>query len=398
MHSAGQIAAPLRRVGAPPASYVCTAPAGEPRAIVHQATIPPALAEAWTALAADAAEPNSFAEYWFVAAALATLDGGADVRIVEIRRGDPLIGVMAVAVERDYGRMPISFVQNWCHHQLFLGTPLVRRGEERAFWSAMLDLFDASDWATSLFHARSIASGGPVHLGLVEAARARRRSAPTVHRESRALLASTLDAETYFAQAVRPKKRKEIRRLGNRLGELGDLRARVLEDSLELGPWCDAFLALEKAGWKGREGSALACSPDTESFFRDALMGAWLAGRLQFLRLDLDDRPVALLVNFVSPPGSFSFKTAFDEDYARFSPGVLIQLENLRILERGDVAWMDSCACEQHPMIDSLWRERREIVRVTVRLKGTRRALMFAACRVVETAWRALRAVAGKWQ
>ncbi|MBK8375584.1 MAG: hypothetical protein IPL18_12200 [Sphingomonadales bacterium] len=54
-------------------------------------------------------------------------------------------------------------------------------------------------------------------------------------------------------------------------------------------------------------------------------------------------------------PGSFSFKTAFDEDHARFSPGVLLQIENLKLLEKAGLDWCDSCAAQDHPMIDSLW-------------------------------------------
>ena len=169
---------------------------------------------------------------------------------------------------------------------------------------------------------------------------------------------------------MRQKKRKELRRLQNRLAELGEVafaqprRARTSSTA-----WCDAFLALEKAGWKGGAGTALACAARDRGLLpRGRRAARWAAGRLQFLRLDLDGRPIAMLVNFLTPPGAFSFKTAFDEDYARFSPGVLIQLENLDILDRGDIAWMDSCAAEDHPMIDSLWRERRAIVRVTVPL------------------------------
>ena len=48
-------------------------------------------------------------------------------------------------------------------------------------------------------------------------------------------------------------------------------------------------------------------------------------------RLDLDGKPLAMLVNFLTAPGSFSFKTAFDEAFSRYSPGVLIQLDNLAI-------------------------------------------------------------------
>ena len=108
-------------------------------------------------------------------------------------------------------------------------------------------------------------------------------------------------------------------------------------------------------------------------------------------RLDLDDRPIAMLVNFLTPPGSFSFKIAYDEDYARFSPGVLIQLENLQVLARSEIQWMDSCAVENHPMINSLWAERRNLVRVSVPLAGLKRGAAFRLCRLAEEGSAALR-------
>jgi CelD/BcsL family acetyltransferase involved in cellulose biosynthesis len=205
------------------------------------------------------------------------------------------------------------------------------------------------------------------------------------------LLASDLSPQDYYERTVRKKKRKELKRLQGRLGELGEVAVRRLASAEEVAPWCDAFLALERAGWKGKAGSALACAPHTEAFFRDAIAGAHAAGRLEFLRLDLDRRPLAMLVNFLTPPGGFAFKIAFDEDYARFSPGVLLKIDNLRLLERRDIEWMDSCAVEDHSMINSLWGERRSIVRVTVPLAGVRRQATFRLCRAAENASAALR-------
>jgi CelD/BcsL family acetyltransferase involved in cellulose biosynthesis len=381
MYRAGRIATLAETTQASVARFAPVSDSGDLRAFVHDG-IDPRLTRDWTALADQASEPNCFAEHWFLAASLASLGGGQAVRIVEIRRGGAMIGVMPIAVEPRYGRIPVRFVQNWHHHHSFLGTPLIRAGEEAAFWGALLDLLDGADWAPGFLHVRGLVEGGPVHLGLVAA-----RSAVTVHRESRALLCSELSPAAYHMQAVRPKKRKELRRLRARLAERGELRARILDNGADLPLWTDAFLALERAGWKGRAGSALACAVDTEGFFRDALAGAWEAGRLQFLRLDLDGEPIAMLVNFLCAPGGFSFKTAFDEAYAHYSPGVLLQIENLNNLGRPDIAWMDSCATENHSMIDGLWRERRTIARVTVPLKGPRRAFIFAASRAIESGW-----------
>jgi CelD/BcsL family acetyltransferase involved in cellulose biosynthesis len=348
------------------------------------AAIPVALEEPWDELAAAASEPNVFAERWFVEASL-KLEIPADAALLAVWAGSLLIGLLPVATARKYGRTPVAHVQNWLHHHAFLGTPLVRAGRERSFWSAILGALDSAGWARGFFHMVGLVENGPVHRGLVAAAAEMDRPCIAVHRRERAFLESHFSPAEYYAQAVRKKKRKEIGRLTSRLKEQGELRFRTYWPSDDLDAWIDAFLALEAKGWKGQAGSALACRPETDAFFREVVKGAEAAVRLQFQRLDLDDRPIAMLVTFMSPPGAFTYKIAFDEDFARFSPGVLIQLDYLKVLERDDVAWTDSCAAENHPMINSLWTERRPIVRVTVPLAGAGRRAIYAACRGLET-------------
>jgi CelD/BcsL family acetyltransferase involved in cellulose biosynthesis len=362
-------------------------PAASPRIRVHEPRhLDAALLNEWQALAGQASEPNCFQEPWFVGAGLGHLGADGDIRLVEVRDRD-LIGLIPLCVRSSLGRIPAPNVQNWRHHNDFLGTPLVRAGREKDFWAALLGDLDNAAWARGFLHLNGLVEGGPVHAGLVAAAAALGRPAAVVQRQKRAALASDLSPDDYFERTVRKKKRKELKRLAARLAELGSVASRTLAPGEDWRPWCDAFLALERSGWKGRNGSALACAPESEAFFRDALAGAAAAGRLQLRSLELDGRPIAMLVNFLVPPGSFSFKIAFDEDYARFSPGVLIQIDNLDILRRGDIAWMDSCAAENHPMIDSLWGERRTIVRVSVPLSGVRRRLIYEACRFVEDGW-----------
>jgi CelD/BcsL family acetyltransferase involved in cellulose biosynthesis len=354
--------------------------AGEPRVLVRPlAAAIDDLAAEWTALADIASEPNAFAEHWFVAASLPTMAVGSDIRLMEVRRGPRLIGLLPVEAHRGYARLPVRIARNWAHDQMFLMTPLVAAGEETAFWTAILAALDDAGWAGALLHLRGLNEDGPVLRGLAAA-----RPASIAYREVRALLQSDLDPEAYYERAVRQKKRKELRRLRNRLAEQGPVTLHSLDNSAQVNDWCTLYLAMEQAGWKGAAGSALAGRPETEAFFRAAVRAAWDAGKLQFLRLDVGGTTIAMLVNFLSPPGSFSFKTVFDEAYARFSPGVLIQRENLEILRDPRIAWMDSCAAADHPMIDSLWTERRAIVRVSVPLKGARRAATFAVCRALE--------------
>ena len=334
----------------------------------------------WEALAQIASEPNSFAERWFVGASVRHLAAPADASMVEVRDDDGLVGLLPITTMPRYGRIPIRHAENWLHYNCFLGTPLVRQGQEAVFWTCLLEALDRNAALPAFLHVVGLRGDGPLVAALLGV----RSGAAIVHRSTRALLQSDLGPTAYYEATVRKKKRKEIGRLQSRLRELGTIEAHQFGPDDDLDTWVDAFLTLEASGWKGRDGAALANDQATEAFLRDALRGAAEAGRLDMLRIDLDGQPIAMLVNFIALPGSFSFKIAFDENHGRFSPGVLIQLENLKILERPGFDWMDSCASEDHPMINSLWGERCEIVRISVPLRGWRRRMMFSGARALE--------------
>ncbi len=343
--------------------------------------IPAAWDRPWQALATRASEPNAFCESWFLRASAAHLPLPENGKIIAVWRGPELLGLMPLFVARRYGRVPLAHVQNWLHYHCFLGTPLIRSGSEEAFWHAALDALDAARWAPAFLHLTGLVANGPVCAAL-----SRVRRTDIVYRSMRALLESPLSPTAYFETHVRKKKRKEIGRLQSRLRDHGVVAFEHLSADGPVDDWTSAFLTLEASGWKGRAGTALGEDPATRAFFAAAVRGAFAARKLDMLRLTLDGTPIAMLVNFIAAPGSFSFKIAFDEAYARFSPGVLIQLENLDILSRQDIAWMDSCASEDHPMINSLWAERREIVRVTVPLRGAGRRSVFGIARSLENA------------
>lgn len=347
----------------------------------------------WDALALVASEPNPFAERWYLEAALKALDSN-NVHIAVVR-GAALVGVIPLIWHNRYAGLPVTHVQNWLNHNAFLGTPLVRKGAELGFWNALLAKLDHSGDGAMFLHLTGITTGGPIAAALAAACDSEKRRYALVHREERALLEKGLSPEAYLETTVRAKKRKELRRQHKRLAEEGGLEFQRSENGEALDAWIDEFFALEKAGWKGANGSALACAPETATLFRSALHAAAAAGKLERLTLRLDGRAIAMLVNFLTAPGAFSFKTAFDEDYSRFSPGVLIQIENLALLERDGIDWCDSCAAQDHPMIDSLWSGRRAIGRYSVAIGGTGRRMAFAALLAAELAKTKLKGKSG---
>jgi len=347
----------------------------------------PAAVARWDRLAARAVEPNPFFEPWHLLPSLAALDpaGEAEVLVLEDSGGEWL-GLIPLARSARYYRYPFPHAATWLHANAFLGAPLVARGHEDAFWRALLGWLDRAAHAALFLHLPGLPLDSPLTDALRTVARRQNRRLGLVHREERALLRSALGPEAYLEAALSAKKRKELRRQHARLSEQGALGFSRQADDAGLAEWTEAFLALEAGGWKGAAGSALASSPQTAALFRAALRGAAERGRLERLTLSLDRRPIAMLANFLTPPGAFSYKTAFDEAFARFSPGVLLQRENLALLAREGIGWCDSCAAADHPMIDHLWRERRAIGRLSVAIGGPTRRAAFALVLAAETA------------
>lgn len=341
--------------------------------------------EQWDALAGRASEPNPFAERWCVEAGLAAFDPAGTVGLATFHAEGLLAGVMPLARRWHYERYPLPHIGNWLHANAFCGLPLVAAGHEHAFWRALLGWADAHAGHALFFHLEALPTDGALFEALRDVCLVERRPAAVVHRYERALLASDMSPEAYFEASMSGKKRKELRRQFARLGEQGAVRMVRQAGAEDLDSWGEQFLTLEARGWKGAQGSALACDPARARFFRSALTGAAEAGKLERLAITLDGAPIAMLANFIAPPGAYSFKTAYDERLARFSPGVLLQRENLSLLARDEIAWTDSCAAPDHPMIERIWREKRAVARVTVAIGGALRRAAATAILRAET-------------
>jgi hypothetical protein len=345
-------------------------------------------AQDWDQLADKATEANCFLERWFFMAGLAHLDPPQDLKIAAVYNNtQTLIGIFPLHIDTHYGRQPLKHVRNWLHANSFLGTPLVLKGHEESFWVGLLTALEKASWAEGLLLFSDMASDGPVYTALHNVMQRRALPCIPVLQWQRAMLERGLSADDYYTQTVRPKKRKEIRRLQSRLAELGKVQTETLTSSDNADAWMADFLKLERSGWKGEAGSALGSSPDTSAFFKAAVAQGLTAGRVEMLRLSVDDTPLAMLINFMAPAGSFQFKIAYDEGYARFSPGVLIELENYAVLYREEFQWMDSCAQENHPMIDSLWSGRRPMAWVAMPMNTVRSKITFKIARMIETGW-----------
>jgi hypothetical protein len=213
---------------------------------------------------------------------------------------------------------------------------------------------------------------GPYFEAMDAGARACGSELLVLHRWERAALRTGKSFETWFEESFERKRRKEFRRLKARLGETGHLAFVERRQGDMLGPWIDDLIRLEAAGWKGRRGTALAADSQTLPLLRMALHQLAAAGRLRFWKLTLGGQPLAMLFAMTDGRQMWLGKIAYDEAFAKYSPGALLIIDVTEaLLGAGDVDLVDSCAIPGHPMIDRIWRDRLPMCSVLVPAAGS---------------------------
>jgi CelD/BcsL family acetyltransferase involved in cellulose biosynthesis len=183
----------------------------------------------------------------------------------------------------------------------------------------------------------------------------------------RAALKPTGTFEKWFEQNFDNKRRKEFKRLRNRLAELGKVETVTLKKGDNVRLFLKDLLALEAAGWKGKKGTAInSVRPLADSMY-EAIVELHQAGKLRFWSLKLKDKCIASLFAIVEGNQAWLGKIAYDEAYAKYSPGVMIIFDCTEsFFADSKIECVDSSAIPNHPMIDRIWRDRIGMVSVAV--------------------------------
>ncbi|MGZ3197600.1 MAG: GNAT family N-acetyltransferase [Croceibacterium sp.] len=161
------------------------------------------------------------------------------------------------------------------------------------------------------------------------------------------------------------RRRSDFRRAARKAEEFGELRCEMLAPTPdEFDALFDEAIAVEAKSWKRAAGTAIACDPLKEAFFRKYLRAACARGegRVAFLRLG--GRAVAMQLAVEWGNRYWLYKIGFDEAYARCSPGTLLMLHALRdVAERGLTGF--ELMGDSEAWIADLWtREAHDCVRV----------------------------------
>lgn len=124
------------------------------------------------------------------------------------------------------------------------------------------------------------------------------------------------------------------------------------------------FLALERKGWKGQAGTAMACRLDTAALARALFTERPGPVGVRADALTLDGRPIAISLALVGGGRATLLKTAYDEDLRSHAPGLLLEAEIVRAChETGFADTLDSATLDGSAL-ESLYRERTRIAEI----------------------------------
>ncbi|HEY2526536.1 MAG TPA: GNAT family N-acetyltransferase [Xanthobacteraceae bacterium] len=358
-----------------------------------------AIANEWRELAARALEPNVFYEPAFALAAAGVFARGGGAMVVWSGSSPrQLLGVFPARIEpRRYG-LNAPVLVGWTPPDGPLGTPLVEREAAEPVIAAWLAHISGNQTLPGVLLLPSITAEGPFATTLGAILRRAQMPAAAFSRHRRALLAPSGDPAVYVEQALGARKLNELRRMGRRLAELGAVLFTSATEPTAISACVDDFFAIEASGRRGKAG-AIAASDDIHRFIKTALTGLAAEGKVTINRLLLDARAIAVTIRLRSGDGVWLWKIAYDEGFARYSPGVLLTITVTEdIIENATMARADSCTAANQPLIDDIWRERLALCDI---LFAVRPQAPFARMRQCETLRRgaiaAIRSVRGRF-
>lgn len=161
------------------------------------------------------------------------------------------------------------------------------------------------------------------------------------------------------------RRRSDFRRAMRRAAEFGSMHCEVLAPHPgEFDSLFDEAVALEARSWKKAAGTAIACDPAKEAFFRCYFRAACERGEFRAAFMRIDDRAVAMQLAIEWAGRNWLYKIGYDEAYARCSPGTLLMLHALGDAAKRRLTGFELMGDAEEWIADLWTREQHECRRV----------------------------------
>ncbi|MGR6429615.1 GNAT family N-acetyltransferase [Rhizobium sp. PAMB 3174] len=320
------------------------------------------------------AEPNIFFSARFLVPAMPRLEDKV-IRLAVMRDNDErrsrLRFLMPYSIEKPGFSLGPSIMRAWANHFGPLGTPLVDAEDAAENVDNVLEAFSSPiAGLPSVLVLPDLRLNGPIASLFKAIAIGRNLPVLATEKSLRPMLQSYEDGQTYLQGSVSAAHLREMRRQWRKLEEMGDLTYNVARQRQDVRLRMEEFLALEAGGWKGRKRTAMANDRFGAAFFREAITNLAEIDAVRIHTLDLDGKAIASMIVFIMSGEAYTWKTAYDESLARFSPGKLLVMRLTEWhLDDANIERTDSCAVPDHPIMSRMWLEREEMGTLLIGLR-----------------------------
>lgn len=319
----------------------------------------PDIYSGWADLCARSAEDNVYYTPRYARALLNTVERDTSVHFALAWDGTDLVGLLPFIRPR----LPVPLVgatsQAWQSQYTFSCTPVLDRSNPGDAAAALLEAMGSvgeCEWIIPTVNTQ-----GPACRAMLAALGRAGHPSLFLNRFQRASLDATVSFEQHMQSGVPAKRRRDLARNRRRLEKIGTIAHKSYALGADIDGAFTQFLKVEASGWKGRSGTALACRDDTRQFAIDAFTKADSHSTCRVDVLTLDDEPIAAGVVVFAGSTGFTVKCAYDETYASYSAGLLLELEVIRSFLSERWAERLDAATEGAHVIDSLWPGRVEV-------------------------------------
>lgn len=327
--------------------------------------------EGWRALNARALVPNLFFDPCFALAAQPAFGDAVHALVISDRppneAGARCLAVWPCRIARRRWGVPLPLLMGWTHRFCLLGAPLLDRARAGDVMAALLRAPGRLGLPGRLMFTYAPQDGPFAECLSATLGSLGLRSARYWAHHRAGMVSS---GPGYLAH-LSSRRRRKLGQLLRRLEAGGPILFETIRDRSALAAAVQDYVALESAGWKGREGTAIGCVPEEVTFILAAVTAMGEEDRVRIDRFTRGGRTLAASIAFETDRTLWYLKISFDEAEARNSPGaLLVQRVTQSILDEGRITQGDSCAPPGYPLMETFWKERLPIANVLVEAEG----------------------------
>ena len=330
----------------------------------------PSLAAAWDDLARRAS-PNVFMNPVALHAACETKFAKVHMLLAWEEGSGPrkLVGVWALQ-QRKVAPVWPALLEALPYRYAFLSSPVVDPAYVAEVMRAFLAAVAQNPSLPNVLSLRDLDAESPSYAALVQALIARGGVPLKISESARPFATRELGVKRTGST------RKKLRQDWNRLSAQGAVDVANDRTPGEVAQAFETFLALELGSWKGVHGTALLCDNADAAFVRRLIGDLSQRNSASVALLRVEGRAIAAQVLMYCGPTAYTWKTAFDSAYAKYSPGaLLVDKITEELFAVPGIAAIDSCSAEGSFMAQ-LWTGRRTMVDLLVHV-GVGNSLRF---------------------